>query len=206
MRLNTTPVTSSQPPHSSSEARDAGRCAAPAAVSHQAGDQQDQRGRQQPGDLPADLGVEQAGPAGLAPAAAAADAAGLLAGEPAEAVVAEGQLEHGVVLRPADVRAARRRPQLDDRDPPAAGHEHRHRRPPGGASTRLPAAPAGAATRYTSANAGTTRNACSILVRKPKPTSAPASISQRADRLLQRPHRGVRGAPPAAAPAARPGC
>jgi hypothetical protein len=39
--------------------------------------------------------------------------------------------------------------------------------------------PTGAATRYVSANAGTTRNACSILVRKPKPTSAPTATIQR---------------------------
>src|SRR6266498_5697243 len=42
--------------------------------------------------------------------------------------------------------------------------------------TRQPR-PLGAATRYTRANAGTTRNACSILVRKPKPTSTPVSAS-----------------------------
>src|SRR5581483_7606459 len=37
----------------------------------------------------------------------------------------------------------------------------------------------GAATTYTSANAGSTRNACSVLVRKAKPMHAPASASQR---------------------------
>jgi hypothetical protein len=35
----------------------------------------------------------------------------------------------------------------------------------------------GAAIRYTSANPGTTRSACSIFVRKPSPTSVPASSS-----------------------------
>src|SRR5882757_2362933 len=35
----------------------------------------------------------------------------------------------------------------------------------------------GAAMRYTRPNAGTTRKACSILVRKPKPTAEPAAIS-----------------------------
>src|SRR5690242_11948812 len=39
--------------------------------------------------------------------------------------------------------------------------------------------PVGAATRYTSANAGSTRNACIILVRNPKPSSTPVSASQR---------------------------
>jgi hypothetical protein len=39
----------------------------------------------------------------------------------------------------------------------------------------------GAATRYTRASAGTTSSACSIFVRNPNPTNAPASISQRGD-------------------------
>lgn len=99
---------------------------------HQARDQQDQRGRDQPGDLAADAGAEETVPAGLAPVAAAvsaatapADAAGLLAVEPAEAVVAEGQFKEGVVLRAADVGAGGGGPQFDDRDPPAAGDDDR---------------------------------------------------------------------------------
>ena len=64
---------------------------------HQQGDQQDQRGRQQPRGLTAELGVEHAGPSGRAPAspalpATAADAARLVARHPAEAVVAEDQV------------------------------------------------------------------------------------------------------------------
>ncbi len=37
----------------------------------------------------------------------------------------------------------------------------------------------GPKSRYASANAGSTRKACSILVRKPKPTMVPASTSHR---------------------------
>ena len=99
-------------------------------VQHEAGDEEDQRGGQQPRGLAAELGVEQAQPAGRAPPAAglapAADAAGLVAGQPAEAVVAEDQVEDAVVLRAADVGPRRRRHQLDDRHPPAGGHEQRH--------------------------------------------------------------------------------
>ena len=39
--------------------------------------------------------------------------------------------------------------------------------------------PTGAAVSHTAANAGSTRNACSILARNPRPTSAAASSSQR---------------------------
>jgi hypothetical protein len=67
---------------------------------HQPGHQQDQRGRQQPGDLPRLRGLEQPGQPGGAPAATAssADAAGLVPGQPAQAVVAQRQLEEAVVL------------------------------------------------------------------------------------------------------------
>ena len=99
------------------------------AAPRETGDEQDERGRQQPRDLGAELGAEHAGEAGGTPTpgltAAPADAAGLVAGEAAEAVVPEDQLEDAVVLRAADVRARRRRPQLDDRDPPAGRREQR---------------------------------------------------------------------------------
>ena len=93
--------------------------------------------------------VEQPADAGLAPPpppppppppTAAADAAGLVAVDPAEAVVAEGQLQEAVVLRAADVRAGGRGPQLDDRHPPAAG------RPPSPARRAAAARTAGAAS------------------------------------------------------------
>ena len=61
-------------------------------------------GGQQPGDLAAEVGVEQAEQPGGTPAPGpaggpAADAAGLAAVQPAEAVVAEDQVEDAVVLR-----------------------------------------------------------------------------------------------------------
>ena len=113
MKLKTPAVTTSQPPHSEAR-RAAGRCACRAQV--------------RPG--PATSRISAAGssqatwppicarrtcrasrsrPTAAARTAAAADAAGLVAGEPAEAVVAEGQLQEAVVLRAADVRPRRRR-------------------------------------------------------------------------------------------------
>ena len=102
------------------EDRDRGEHVRPTPREPQGGSTEHQRGREQPGDLAADLAVEQAQDAGRAPAAsalatAAADGAGLVAAEPAQAVVAEGELEDGVVLRAADPGAARGRPELDDR-------------------------------------------------------------------------------------------
>ena len=121
MKLKTSPVTSSQPPHSSSAARVRSVRGA-RQVTTEPGHQQDQRRGQQPGDLAADLGAEHPRPARRAPAclpAAAADAAGLVAGQPAEAVVAERQLEDAVVLRAADVRPGDAGHERDDGDPPA---------------------------------------------------------------------------------------
>ena len=48
--------------------------------------------------------------------------AGLVTGQPAEAVVAERELEDRVVLRATDVGPARCRPQGDDSDPPTGAH------------------------------------------------------------------------------------
>src|SRR6266511_712130 len=98
-----------------------------AAAQPESGGQQDQRGRQQPRHLTADLGGEEPAPARSAPAVHPADAAGLLAGEPAEPVVPQGQLQDAVVLRAADVGAGRGRPQRDDGHPPPGGADHRQR-------------------------------------------------------------------------------
>ncbi len=109
---------------------------------------EDQAGRDEPGDLTALRGFEHPQPAGLAPRAAPAsgatrstahalhrvspttgdDGAGLVAVEPAQAVVAEGQLEDRVVLRATDVRTRRRGPQLDGENPPAGADDHRAER------------------------------------------------------------------------------
>ncbi len=89
---------------------------------------QDHGGGDQPGHLAADVAGEHPQQPGLAPTHAAADRSGLGAGQPAEAVVAEGQLEDRVVLRAADVGPRARRPQRDDRHPPATGEQHRAER------------------------------------------------------------------------------
>ncbi len=93
----------------------------------QAGAQQQQRGREQPGDLPAHLRGQHPQQPGLAPAASAAttDRAGLVAREPAEPVVAEGQLEHRVRLGAADVGTVARGPQLHERHPPTGAQQQR---------------------------------------------------------------------------------
>ena len=54
--------------------------------------------------------------------AAAAHAPGLVAGEPAEAVVPQDQVEQAVVLGPTDVGPGRRRDQLHGGHPPPARH------------------------------------------------------------------------------------
>src|SRR5438876_5919625 len=74
------------------------------------GGEKDERCRNEPGGLGSELGVEHAEQPGGPPAAPGAgrppaDAAGLVAGEAAEAVVAEHQVPEAVVLGPADVRA-----------------------------------------------------------------------------------------------------
>ena len=101
---------------------------AAAAGEPEGGDAEHQRGRDQPGDLGPDLGAEHPEQPGRTPLAARgvapADRAGLGAVEPAEAVVAEGELEDRVVLRAADVGPRRGRPEAHDRDPPAGGEDH----------------------------------------------------------------------------------
>ena len=129
MKLKVRPVTSSHRPQTIRPARiAAGARLAPAEP--EARSEQHQRGRHQPGDLAADLTVEEPGDPGAAPHAAgaahpAADGPGLVTGQPAEPVVAEGELEDRVALRATDVGTAGGRPQRDDRDPPAGGRDHR---------------------------------------------------------------------------------
>ena len=67
MKLNVSAVTTSQVSHR----RQPGAQPVLAPCEPERGDAQDERGREQPGDLAADLGVEQAEQAGLAPAAGA---------------------------------------------------------------------------------------------------------------------------------------
>ena len=119
-----------------------------AAHDPQARESEDQRGRDEPGDVPAEVTGEHApqadvrgehptaGPTGRAAhrgrtgngaaRAGSGGGRGLRSTEdPAEAVVAEGEVEEGVGRRPADVRPVRRRGELDDRDPPAGRDDHR---------------------------------------------------------------------------------
>src|SRR5579875_1997714 len=82
------------------------------------------RSRQQPGDLGAHLVAEHSGDTGAAPHAAAVatattDRAGLVAGDPAEAVVAESEVPERIVLAATDVRPGTGRHQLHDEHPPA---------------------------------------------------------------------------------------
>ena len=96
----------------------------PGARGHdEATDQQDQRRREQPRDLAAEVDVEETVPPGRAPHRAGrpgpADATGLVAGEASQSVVAEDQVEDAVVLRSADVRPVGCGRELDDRDPPS---------------------------------------------------------------------------------------
>ncbi len=108
------------------------RQGAAAAGEPEPGPAEDQRGGDDPGDLGADLGAEHPEQPGRAPLAtrraAGADRAGLRTVQPAEAVVAEGQLEDRVVLRATDVGARRRGPDADDRDPPAGRQDRPGRR------------------------------------------------------------------------------
>ena len=130
MKLNVRPVTTSQPPQSTKRGPGPIGARQPARASTQPATSRTSAAGSSHDDLAADLRVEQPRIQPVSPPArrpaAAADAAGLVAGEPAEAVVAEGQLQHAVVLRAADVRPRATRPQLDDRAPTSRRDQHRH--------------------------------------------------------------------------------
>src|SRR5207244_12185677 len=97
---------------------------------NQTGNQQDDRGGDEPGDLSTELGEKEAIPAGEAPARSGgsdrADASGLVSGEPSEPVVAEDQVEQVVVLRTAGIRTVGGGPQLDDGHPPSRRDDQSH--------------------------------------------------------------------------------
>ena len=119
-------------PHEVGGARQVRPARAPA--NRQPADQADRRERQEPGNLAAELGVEHAQQPGRAAEAAAAAAATRAAAPPppaedaAEAVIAEEQLERGVVGAAADVRPVGRGDELDRDHPPAAADDHGHER------------------------------------------------------------------------------
>ena len=110
--------------------------------------------------------------------AAAGDAAGLVAGQAPEPVVAEGELEEAVGLRSADVRTQRGRDELDDGDPPSGRDDDRTERGEQVPEPLLPGRPVRPRGRRP-ASTGRMRNACSCLVRKPNPTATPAQTTQR---------------------------
>jgi hypothetical protein len=81
------------------------------------------------GDQPGDVGAHRL-PKQPAPADVevhVAEATGLVAGQPSQTVVAQGQFDDAVVLRSTDVRARGGGPQFDQQQvPPAAEHHRRH--------------------------------------------------------------------------------
>ena len=126
-RLNTTAVTISQLPHSRNAARvrfvrgarrvmtsPATRNTSAAGKSHEIWAPKSALKRRSQPVAPQRL------PAG----ATTADAPGFVAGQPAEAVVAEDQIPERVVLRAADVRTVRRGNELDRRHPPSGRDDH----------------------------------------------------------------------------------
>ena len=100
----------------------------------QPGDEADQRRGQQPRDLRPHARAEQPPdarratepdvPVAAHSAAATARAAASVAEDAAQPVVADRQFPQRVVGRPADVRAALRRPQRDERDVPPCRDDH----------------------------------------------------------------------------------
>src|SRR5699024_10677665 len=92
------------------------------------GQEEEERGGQEPGDLLAEAAGEQPSDAGFAPAASlasATDGPGLIAGEPAETAVAESEFEERVRLGATDIGAAVDGGELDEGDPPAGAGDHR---------------------------------------------------------------------------------
>src|SRR3954453_18364041 len=127
IRLNVSPVTSSQPPQTTSPARSRSVRGArrvnhsPATSSTSAaGSNHATWPPTSELNIPVRPVAPQPPPCPPGPPPPAAAPPGLVTGQPAEAVLAEGQLEDRVVLRATDVRPRRRRPHLDGRHPPAA--------------------------------------------------------------------------------------
>src|SRR5699024_4647473 len=85
------------------------------------GQEEEERGGQEPGDLLAEAAGEQPRDAGLAPTASltsTADGSGLIAGEAAEAVVAEGEFEERIRLGATDIGSTLDGGEFDEGDPP----------------------------------------------------------------------------------------
>src|SRR5207237_1901194 len=109
-------------------------------VNDEAGEQRDDRERDEPADLTDELAVEEpeeAGRAAESGAATAVDAPAApvdaeAAAEESEdarkSVVSEKEIERGVVRAPTDVRTERGGDRIHDDHPPAARNERRHAR------------------------------------------------------------------------------
>src|SRR5699024_6570774 len=90
--------------------------------------EEEEGGGQEPGDLLAEAAGEKPSDAGFAPAASltsATDGPRLIAGEPAENVVAEGEFEERIRLGAADIGSTVEGGELDEGDPPADASDHR---------------------------------------------------------------------------------
>ena len=205
MRLNVSPVTTSQPPQSRAAARRASvrgarrvhHSSAPSAI-NAAGSS---HAACPPNSAPKSR-VSPVSP--QPPAGRATDAADLVAGEPAEAVVAEHELQDAVGLRAADVRTVGGGPELDDQHPPARAHHQRDRGqreiaqpppPPDGRARSATPPPARAARGTPAASSSGSRT---------RPASRPAAASGRRRVRPRAASRTPRR--PAAASAARRGC
>src|SRR5437899_3542 len=127
LRLKARAVTSSHPPHRISEARTASVRRARRVKANPARSRMSTAGMSQEA-WPPELAVEQPQQSRGTPAAsgdaATAHAAGLIAGEAPEAVVAEREVPQAVVLRPTDVRAAGRGDEHHGDDPPHCRRNH----------------------------------------------------------------------------------
>ena len=125
-KLKTAPVRRSQPPKRRKAARTRSQPRRPPGQPEH-GDQPDECAGDQPRDLAAHRLEEEPVPPGGSPHRAgggsAADAARLVPAEPADAVVAEDEVEEAVVGGPADVGPVRRRGQLHDGHPPPGRHD-----------------------------------------------------------------------------------
>ena len=126
------------------------------------------------------LGVEHAAadrsrPSGAA--AATADRAGLVAADPAEAVVAEGQLEERVVLAAADVGPHARGHELDDGDPPAGRQDHRADRRGATCQIRLRSVVSARRRGRPGRSRARRGRTCRVLVRKPRPMKTPTTMN-----------------------------
>ncbi len=127
MKLKVRAVTTNQPPQATSAARTRSVRGARRVSHSPATSSTSAAGSSQPTWPPISESSRRSSPVSPQPWPPP-DGADLVAGQPAEAVVAEGELEDRVRLAAADVGTAVGRPQRDDRHPPAGADDHRGQR------------------------------------------------------------------------------